>query len=100
MSKLRSGIVAIAVVATVGVGISGCSSGTANASSDASACQPSKGKVTLDYWGWQDHGKAAVEEFNKTHKNIQVSTTRWPVETSRTRTTSTLSRRATSQTSQ
>jgi multiple sugar transport system substrate-binding protein len=72
MGKLKASIIAIAVVASVGVGISGCSSGSANASSDSSGCQPSRGKVTLDYWGWQDHGKAAVEEFNKTHKNIQV----------------------------
>jgi multiple sugar transport system substrate-binding protein len=71
MHKTRNRVIAALMALPVIIGVTACSSGTSGSSS-ASSCQPSKGKVTLTYWGWQDHGKAAVEEFNKTHKNIQV----------------------------
>jgi multiple sugar transport system substrate-binding protein len=71
MGLIRTRILVMAVVAPILVALAACSSGggTTSASGD---CKPSGKKVTLTYWGWQDHGKAAVDEFNKTHKSIQV----------------------------
>ncbi|MEU6985311.1 sugar ABC transporter substrate-binding protein [Streptomyces sp. NPDC046324] len=66
-------IAATATLAALGLFATACGGG--DSSSDAA----SDGKpVTLTYWTWTGGAKATVEEFNRTHKDIQVEFTEIP----------------------
>jgi multiple sugar transport system substrate-binding protein len=66
-------IAAAIILATAAGSLAACA---APASSDQGsapdACEPSKGKVTLDYWSWIPGIAPIVDAFNKSHPDIQV----------------------------
>lgn len=65
-------LVAPALALTL-VGLTGCAGGDdGGGASEASACEPSEGKVTLDYWSWVPGMEKAVALWNSENPDIQV----------------------------
>ncbi|MFI6274768.1 ABC transporter substrate-binding protein [Streptomyces sp. NPDC050988] len=73
MSNAVTRIRLAAVAAAAGVLVlAGCSSSDSSDSSSAASCEPSKGKVTLQYWNTVNGMDKVVDLWNKDHPNIQV----------------------------
>ncbi|MDK1476054.1 sugar ABC transporter substrate-binding protein [Streptomyces sp. 549] len=65
-------LVAPALALTL-VTLTGCAGGDdGGGTSDAASCEPSKGKVTLDYWSWVPGMEEAVALWNSENPDIQV----------------------------
>ncbi|MGW2017733.1 ABC transporter substrate-binding protein [Streptomyces sp. NPDC001927] len=64
-------IAATATVAALGLLATACGGSDGGSSDAASDGKP----VTITYWTWTGGAKATVDEFNRTHKNIQVKFT-------------------------
>jgi len=63
----------IAAAAAGAVVLSGCSSSDSSSdSASAPSCEPSKGKVTLQYWNTVNGMDKVVDLWNKEHPDIQV----------------------------
>jgi multiple sugar transport system substrate-binding protein len=75
--RRRRGVAALATVAAAGLLLAGCSSSSSGGSNDAAgssggSCEPSTGKVTLQYWNWVPGMDKVLDVWNKSHPNIQV----------------------------
>jgi multiple sugar transport system substrate-binding protein len=65
----------IAAAAAGVVVLAGCSSSDSSSdNASAPSCEPSKGKVTLQYWNTVNGMDKVVDLWNKEHPNIQVET--------------------------
>ncbi|MFE5964411.1 ABC transporter substrate-binding protein [Streptomyces sp. NPDC056463] len=65
---------AAATLAALGLLATACGGGEGDSADSASDGKP----VTLTYWTWTGGAKATVDEFNRTHKDIQVKFTEIP----------------------
>ena len=75
--KRRVGLLALTLLLSVSMILSACSGNSGGADDDAS----SEGKVSLSFWTLFDGGdganmQALVDEFNKTHPDIEVKNTK------------------------
>lgn len=75
--KRRVGLLALTLLLSVSMILSACSGNSGGADDDAA----SDGKVSLSFWTLFDGGdganmQALVDEFNKTHPNIEVKNTK------------------------
>ncbi|MFK0521615.1 ABC transporter substrate-binding protein [Paenibacillus illinoisensis] len=75
--KRRVGLLALTLLLSVSMVLSACSGNSGGANSDAA----SDGKVSLSFWTLFDGGdganmQALVDEFNKTHPDIEVKNTK------------------------
>lgn len=75
--KRRVGLLALTLLLSVSMILSACSGNSGSADDDAA----SDGKVSLSFWTLFDGGdganmQALVDEFNKTHPNIEVKNTK------------------------
>ncbi|MEV2194914.1 ABC transporter substrate-binding protein [Streptomyces phaeochromogenes] len=69
VTRIRLAVVAGAAGVLV---LAGCSSSDSSDKSSAASCEPSKGKVTLQYWNTVNGMDKVVDLWNKDHPNIQV----------------------------
>jgi len=65
--------VALAAAALTLITLAGCTSTPTPTASASAACEPAKGKVTLNYWSWIPGIDKAVDKFNATHPKIHVN---------------------------
>lgn len=75
--KRRVGLLALTLLLSVSMILSACSGNSGGADGDAA----SEGKVSLSFWTLFDGGdganmQALVDEFNKTHPDIEVKNTK------------------------
>ncbi|MGW3292161.1 ABC transporter substrate-binding protein [Streptomyces sp. NPDC001002] len=70
----RNRLAVVAAAASIAL-LAGCSSSDDSSDkSSAASCEPSKGKVTLQYWNTVNGMDKVVDLWNKSHPNIQVQT--------------------------
>ncbi|MEU1595909.1 ABC transporter substrate-binding protein [Streptomyces sp. NPDC005708] len=69
----RTRLAVAAAAAGIAV-LAGCSSPAPSGNASASSCEPSKGKVTLQYWNTVPGMDQVVALWNKKNPNIQVET--------------------------
>ncbi|MFF4244789.1 ABC transporter substrate-binding protein [Streptomyces sp. NPDC001822] len=50
----------------------GCGGGSEQGAADSASCEPSSGKVTLDYWSWVPGMQKAVDVWNQQNPDVQV----------------------------
>lgn len=72
--RRRRASAAVTMVTVAGLLLAGCSAGSSSRdTTKASSCEPSKDKVTLQYWNWVPGMDKVIDVWNKSHLNIQVT---------------------------